>query len=59
MLVEVGLEGEGLVAPRADEGLGVGVGLNVSPQVRLVGERLLANVASEWFLTLKNKTEIF
>ena len=51
MLVQVRLECEGLVAPGADEGLGVGVGLDVSPQVRLVRERLLADVAGERFLS--------
>ncbi len=51
MLVQVRLESEGLVAPGADEGLGVGVSLDVSPQVRLVSERLLADVARERFLS--------
>ena len=50
MLVEVRLEGEGLVASGALEGLGVGVGLDVGTEVRLVRERLLADVARERFL---------
>ena len=50
MLVEVRLEGEGLVASGAFEGLGVGVGLDVGTEVRLVRERLFADVAREWFL---------
>ena len=50
MLVEVRLERKGLVAARADERLRVGVGLNVGPEVGLVGEGLLADVAREGFL---------
>ncbi len=54
MLVQVGLEGEGLVAAPADEGLGVGVGLDMRPEVGLVGKGLVANGTSERFLSCKN-----
>ena len=51
MLVEVGLEGEGLVASGADKRLRVGVGLDVGAQVALVGEGLFADVARKRFLS--------
>ena len=51
MLVQVRLEGEGLVAPLADVRLGVGVGLDVGAEVGLVGERLGADVAAERLLS--------
>ncbi len=51
MLVEVRLEREGLVATGALEGLGVGVGLDVGTEVRLVSEGLLTDVARERLFT--------
>ena len=50
MLVEVALEGEGLVALLADVGLDVGVRLDVGAQVGLVGEGLAALRAGEGLL---------
>jgi len=46
MLVQIGLEGEGLVAPRALVVFVGRVGLHVRPQIRAVGERLAAVGAS-------------
>lgn len=51
MLVQVGLEGKGLSAAGARVGLGVGVRLNVCPEIRLVRERLLADATLERLLT--------
>ena len=50
MFGEVGLEGETLAALDAGEWLVRGVGLHVSPQVALVSEGFVAEVAAEWFL---------
>jgi len=47
VLVQVGLESEGLAASRTCVWLGVRVGLDVGAQVALVGERLLADAALE------------
>ena len=54
VLVQVGLEGEGLVAAPADKWLGVGVGLDVGPQVGLVGKGFVADGTGERFLSCKN-----
>lgn len=51
MLVQVGLEGEGLSTAGARVGLGVGVRLDVRPEIRFVRERLLADVTLERLLT--------
>lgn len=51
VLVQVGLEGEGLAAPVARERLQVGMRLDVGAQVRLVRERLVADLARERLLT--------
>lgn len=50
VLVEVALEGEGLSAAPADEGLGRRVCLNVGPEIGLVGESLGALGTLEWLL---------
>ena len=50
VLVEVRLEGKGLVATLARVRLGGGVGLDVGAEVGLVGERLFADVAGERLL---------
>lgn len=51
VLVQVGLEGEGLAAAGTRVGLCVRVRLDVRPQVRLVRECLLADVTLERLLT--------
>ena len=51
MLVQIGLECKGFVAPNADKRFCVGVGLNMSSQIGFVSKCLVANVASKWFLT--------
>lgn len=50
MLVQVGLQGEGLSAAGTGVRLGVGVRLDVSAEIALVGEGLLADVALEGLL---------
>ena len=58
MLVQIGLEGESLVTPDAHKWLGVGVGLNVSPQIGLVGKSFFANVATKGLLTCNKSVQI-
>ena len=55
MLVQVGLEGEGLAAARADVGLRVRVRLDVGAQVRLVREGLVADRTLERLLACLEK----
>lgn len=50
VLVEIGLQGERLAATAAHVRFRVRVGLDVSTQVRLVGERFIADRAFERFL---------
>ena len=51
MLVQIGLEGEGLAAALARERFQIGMSLNVSAQVGLVGEGFVADLAAERLLT--------
>ena len=53
MLVQVRFECKSLVTSGTDKWFGVGVGLNVSSKVGLVGKRLFANVACERFFPCK------
>ena len=53
MLVQVGLEGEGLPTPLAGEGLVRGVGLGVGTEVGLVSKSLVTNAAAERLLAWK------
>ena len=53
MLVQVRFECKSFVTSGADKWFGVGVGLNVSSKVGLVGKRLFANVACERFFPCK------
>lgn len=50
VFVEIRLESERFTATAAHVRLGVRVRLNVSPQVRLVGERFIADCTLERFL---------
>ena len=51
MFVQIGLECKSLVAPYADKGLGVGVGLNMSTKIGFVSESFVTNVTSKWLFT--------
>ncbi len=51
MLVQVGLEGERLVAALALEVLESGVGLHVGPQVGAVGKALAAVSTAVWLVS--------
>lgn len=51
VFVQVGFEGEGLSAAGTGVRLGVGVRLNVRPEIRLVRERLLADATLERLFT--------
>ena len=58
MLVQIGLEGESLVTADAHKWLGVGVGLDMCPQIGLVGESFFANVAPKGLLTCNKSIQI-
>lgn len=61
MLVQIGLECKSFVTSYAYKRFGVGVGLDVSTQIRLVGKSLVANVTTKWFFpcTKKKRKIIF
>lgn len=58
MLVQIGLEGESLVTADAHKWLGVGVGLDMCPQIGLVGKSFFANVAPKGLLTCNKSVQI-
>lgn len=55
MLVQIGLECKSFVTSYAYKRFGVGVGLDVSTQIRLVGKSLVANVTTKWFFSYEKK----
>jgi len=50
VLVEIGLESEGLAAALAGERLQIGMSLDVGAQIGFIGESFLANLAGERLL---------
>ena len=54
VLVKVRFQGKSFVASRTDKRLCIGVGLDVSSKVGLVGKGLVANMTTKRFFTYEN-----